>query len=187
METPGELLRYVVRVLEELGLPYAVGGSIAASVYGEPRYTRDIDIVVSLPAEQVQSFVSRFPFPAFYVDADVARQASLEAGMFNIIHESGLKVDIYIPDDSIARSQIATARRLTSADGVSASFSGPEVLIIKKLQYYRMGEMERHVRDIAAMLRVAGARIDRDRVTALAEQEGLSDLWRRVLQRLEDT
>ena len=34
--------------LERLGLPYCVTGSVAASVYGEPRLTADIDIVLLL-------------------------------------------------------------------------------------------------------------------------------------------
>ena len=32
--------------LERLGVPYCVTGSVAASVYGEPRLTADIDLVV---------------------------------------------------------------------------------------------------------------------------------------------
>ena len=186
MDTPGELLRYVADVLEDLGLSYAVGGSFASSAYGEPRYTRDVDVIVALPPERVPEFVARFPPPDFYVDAEVARQAAIERGMFNIIHAySAIKIDIYIPDDAVARDQIARSRRITGADGVSAAFSAPEELIIKKLQFYRMGEIERHLRDVAAMLRVSGEEIDRERIRQLAAQEGLSDLWQAILRRLE--
>ena len=49
--TQAELLRYLVEVLDGLGLTYMVGGSHAAMYYGEPRLTRDVDIVVALTLE----------------------------------------------------------------------------------------------------------------------------------------
>lgn len=48
-----ELLRYLVTALEEVGVPYALGGSIASIAYGEPRATLDIDVVVSLDSENL--------------------------------------------------------------------------------------------------------------------------------------
>ena len=47
--TPAELLRYLVEVLDGLGLPYMVGGSHAAMYYGEPRLTRDVELNIRRP------------------------------------------------------------------------------------------------------------------------------------------
>ena len=43
-----ELLGRVVRILEEQGTTYSLVGSLASGVYGEPRLTHDIDVVLAL-------------------------------------------------------------------------------------------------------------------------------------------
>lgn len=47
-----ELLHWVVEVLEEQGITYLLVGSLASGVYGEPRLTHDLDIVVELRPDQ---------------------------------------------------------------------------------------------------------------------------------------
>ena len=47
--TQAELLRYLVEVLETLGAEYMIGGAQAAIYYGEPRLTRDVDVIVAPP------------------------------------------------------------------------------------------------------------------------------------------
>jgi hypothetical protein len=53
-------LRSIIETLERLGLPYMIGGSVASSIYGEARSTRDVDVSVVLSLEQVGSFVRSF-------------------------------------------------------------------------------------------------------------------------------
>ena len=43
---PASPLAPFLQPLETLGLPYCITGSVAASVYGEPRLTADIDVVL---------------------------------------------------------------------------------------------------------------------------------------------
>ena len=52
MPAPSPLAPFL-EPLERLGLPYCVTGSVAASVYGEPRLTADIDIVPLLKAVDI--------------------------------------------------------------------------------------------------------------------------------------
>lgn len=70
---PSDLLRFVVGVLERLGIRYFVTGSTVTIFYGEPRFTNDIDIVVDLPASGVSEFCRQFPDDDFYVSTEVAR------------------------------------------------------------------------------------------------------------------
>lgn len=155
---------------------------MAAIIYGEPRYTSDVDIVVTISPDEIRRFVERFPRPEFYVDPETARQATVAHEQFNIIHPfSGLKVDVYVAGDAIARGQIANARRVTTVDGLTARFSPPEELIVKKMQFYLYGEIETHLRDIVSMLRISGERIDRDRIGQLAAEHGVSAVWRKIL------
>jgi len=186
LDSLAELLEFLVRQLEKADIPYALTGSVASMSYGEPRSTRDIDVVVLLAEEHVPGLRSLFPPDAFYFDEDVAREAIREGAQFNIVHPySGLKVDVYIPGDAIARSMVANARTRRAVGGMPARFSPPEELIVKKLQYQRMGGGERHLRDVAAMIEVSRDLIDLERVADLARTVGVSELWQQVLAQLE--
>jgi len=44
---PAELLAKIVEILEDLKIPYAITGGFAISVWGNPRSTNDIDIIVA--------------------------------------------------------------------------------------------------------------------------------------------
>ena len=55
---PTDVLLLVTEALESLGIAYCVGGSFASSTYGEPRATRDVDILVALPVNKAARFVA---------------------------------------------------------------------------------------------------------------------------------
>jgi len=78
--TQAELLRYLVETLEALGVEYMIGGSHAAMYYGEPRLTRDVDVVVTLHPDRLPPLLERFPAGEFYVDPEGAREAIAAAG-----------------------------------------------------------------------------------------------------------
>jgi hypothetical protein len=181
-----DLLRHVCEILEELSLPYLVTGSQATIAFGEPRFTNDIDIVVALTPERLDSFVKRFPADEFYLSRSAAVEAIARHSMFNIIHPtSGLKIDVIIPGESAyEQSRFERGRRVQISPDFAATFASPEDVIIKKLQFYKIGNSDRHLRDIAGVLKVSGEAIDRDYVTANAEQFGVGDIWKRVLNEL---
>lgn len=81
-----DLLRLVLDVLEGQQIVYCLGGSLASGVYGEPRYTHDIDVVVDLRMEQVARLCQAFPTPEFYVSQQAAREAVTLRSQFNVIH-----------------------------------------------------------------------------------------------------
>lgn len=181
-----ELLRYVVERLEKLGIRYFVTGSVVTVFYGEPRFTHDVDIVATLTPAQVARFCREFPAPEFYVSEEAARQAIATCGQFNIIHpESGLKIDVIVPADTpFNQSRFARARRVMPATDYEASFASPEDTIIKKMEYYREGGSEKHLRDITGVLKVGGDQIDRSYIAQWAAQLGLSPIWQAILERL---
>lgn len=183
---PPDLIDFIVPILEELEIPYAIGGSVAAMAYGDPRTTNDLDVVVELAPEDVPLLLARFPRPQCYHDEQAAREAVRSGGQFNIIFaELALKIDVYVAADPIARLQIERAVPLATPGGLVARFSAPEELIVKKLGFYDFSGSERHLRDIAAMLRHSAHLIDRERITRLAAETGLGETWRAVLQRVD--
>jgi hypothetical protein len=121
-----------VRPLNQLGIRYMVGGSVAAILYGEPRLTLDVDFVVFLRLEDIARLRGAFPSPEFYVPpteviaAEIARELT---GSFNFRY--------------IRRMQFR---------GEPIVVAPPEYVIVRKLEYFRKGGSEKHLRDIRAML-----------------------------------
>lgn len=182
METPEELLVHLTGTLEKLEIPYAIGGSLAAIAYGEPRFTRDIDVVVALRIDDIPGLRASFPPEEYYLDEEAAGQAVREASQFNIIHpRSGFKIDLYVAADRIARNQIARARLLPTGRDRSALFSPPEELILKKLEFFEAGGSDKHLRDVKAILSISVEELDQEYLRHEAERAGLSGLLAEVM------
>jgi hypothetical protein len=184
---PSDLLLLLVGTLERLGIGYQVTGSTATITHGEPRFTNDIDVVVDLRPDQIAPFAAAFPDPEFYLSVDAVREAVRQRHQFNIIHpSSGLKIDvILLPDNESARSQWQRSVRLCIASGVEANFISPEDVILRKMEYYQEGGSEKHLRDIAGVLKIQGEQIDRRYLDDWSARLGLAEIWEMVLQRID--
>ena len=182
-----ELLTYVVATFDRLAIPHMVVGSFASYAYGEPRFTQDIDIVLDLASSDVTAFCTAFPAPEFYVSEPAARDAVRTRFQFNILHPtSGNKIDCIFPgSNEWARTQLSRRRRLKLLDEVEAYVAGPEDVILGKLWYYSDGHSEKHLRDIAGILKRLGPLVDRAEVSAWATKLGYTDIWESVLKKLE--
>ncbi len=176
---PAELLAHLAASLELLQIRYLVTGSMATIAYGEPRFTNDIDVVVALLGDKIDAFCARFPAPEYYCPRHMVADAVRKKWQFNIIHPaSGLKIDVIIATDSdFDRSRLSRGERIATGDDAFVSFASPEDVILKKLVYYREGGSEKHLRDIAGVLKVQGDRVDRTYITAWADRLGVSAEW----------
>jgi hypothetical protein len=180
-----DLLRHLTLTLERLGIRYLITGSSATIFFGEPRFTNDIDVVVVLTADRIHDLLAAFPSSEFYVSEEAARRAVEQRAQFNIIHPaSGLKVDVIVSGDSaFDHSRFHRAVRVHPSD-FDASFASPEDVIIKKMQYFEEGGSEKHLRDIAGVLKVMGEQIDRRYIAEWAQRLGVGEIWQRVIQTL---
>lgn len=184
-----ELLRHCVTALERLRMPYFVTGSVATVYYGEPRFTNDVDVVVALPLQGVPRFCRAFPQPEFYLSEDAVREAVEHHGQFNIIHPtSGLKIDVMIPSDTpFNESRFARVNRVKPSEDYDAWFAAVEDVILKKLEYYREGGSEKHIRDIAGVLKISGDRVDFTYIASWAARLGLESIWEEVKNRVDSS
>jgi hypothetical protein len=182
-----DLLRKLATSLEKLGIEYVVVGSTASIAYGEPRFTNDIDVVVNLSLKHVAPLCAEFPGPEFYVSQPAVQSAVSKQFQFNILHpSSGYKIDCIVAGaDEFARSELDRGVEIYREDGAyKVRFATPEDVIIKKLEYFKLGESEKHVRDILGILRAQGDRIDRDYIDGWSRRKGLTDIWDAILARL---
>ena len=181
-----ELLRFVAGTLERLGIRYFVTGSMATIFFGEPRFTNDIDIVIDLPPGKVSALCAAFPAEDFYLSEESARRAVARRGQFNVIHpRSGLKIDLIVAGDTpLDRSRFLRVRRLSPGPDFQASFSSPEDVILKKMEFYQEGHSEKHLRDIAGVFKVSGDQIDRSYLEEWIAKLGLEEVWQEILRRV---
>lgn len=181
-----ELLARLVSALERLQIPYLITGSVAAMAYGEPRLTNDIDVVVDLDEYHVRGLLAQFPVDEFYLSDEAIRDALIRKGQFNIIHPaSGLKIDVMVQQGTaFEQSRFSRARLVYFTDKQGGRFAAPEDVIVKKMEYYRDGGSEKHLRDIAGIMKVSAATIDQAYIGRWADQLGLRDIWDAVLRRL---
>lgn len=176
-----DLLELFIARLESAGVRHLVTGSVAATVYGEPRATHDIDLVVSLSASSRDALATAFPEAEFYVpppeviEAEARRDAR---GHFNIIHHaSGLKADIYlVGDDELHAWAFGRALEYRIGD-LTVRVAPPEYVIVRKLEFYREGGSPKHLRDIRSMLAVSADLIDLASVEDWVRRRGLIDQW----------
>lgn len=181
-----ELLRYLVQCFEKLNIPYFLTGAIASIAYGEPRLTNDIDVVADIKGKDISWFKECFPEEEFYLDKDSMKDAIRRCGHFNIIHpSSGLKVDIFISkDDTFDRNRFSRVKKIRPTEDTEANFASIEDVIIKKMEYYREGRSEKHLRDITGMIKISGDQIDYEYITGWADKLDLQIIWQAILKRI---
>lgn len=183
MTDPDELSRALVAVadvLDELGVRWAVGGSLASAAHGEPRATNDVDVIASLSASDARTLVERLVAAGFYADVDAALDAVRRRSSFNVIDtRSFIKVDVFVPGTGpLGLGQLDRAAHL---DIFPASRPIPvlaaEDTILQKLNWYRAGGSlsDRQWRDIVSVLRL-GTELDDVYLDTVASAEGLTDL-----------
>ena len=179
----------VIETLESLGFVYFIGGSFASIYYGEMRTTQDIDIAVVLPLEEATRFVQAFQALDYYVYLEMIVDAFIHKQPFNVIDaESGYKADIFLvdPDEPTDLERSAMARRRREVydpdTGAETYLYAPEDVIIYKLKYYLSGRIDKHLRDIAAMLMVQGDLLDFDYLERWATRIGAAELWHTLLE-----
>jgi hypothetical protein len=178
---------FVTQTLESLGIPYAVGGSLASSLHGVMRSTLDVDIVADVLPEHIQPMVEAFS-KEFYADDEMMRDAIEHQSSFNLIHyETAFKVDIFIRKSrAFDQMQLNRRRRsvIASDPEQSVYVTSPEDTILAKLEWYRMGDevSDRQWRDILGILKTRAGELDLDYLRKWAPELHVSDLLERALK-----
>ncbi len=179
MHGPVELELFVRR-LEAVGAPYMVTGATAAIVYGQPRVTNDLDVVLSLNDAGRVALLVAFPDAEFYVPPEAvirAEQARTHRGHFNLIHhESGYKADIYLTGaDPLHEWALERRRRIRWNENLELWVAPPEYVVLRKMEFYREGGSTKHPADIRAIREVTG--IDQAAIEPWIERLGLREIW----------
>ena len=170
--------------LEKAGLPDMITGAAAAILYGQPRTTNDLNVVIELKETDLPHLRAAFPEADYYLPPDeiiaVEIRRALRGHLNALHHESGFKADLYpIGEDALHQWGLPRRRSVTHG-GLAISFAPPEYVILRKLEYFREGGSTKHLTDIRAMLDISGDTIDRAVLAEWIARLGVQVEWSRV-------
>ncbi|CAN5694329.1 hypothetical protein BH10CHL1_BH10CHL1_03740 [soil metagenome] len=179
-----EFTRLVLDTLEVVDLEYMIGGSIGLLAWGEPRTTRDFDVVINLPVEQIYAFSQELKKRNMLVPWEVMLDLLMQPEgdlPINAIHlDTAFKAEFFLlrPDDKFRATALTRRRRMDIGPPLGKVYvHAPEDLIIYKLRYYQLSEQSKHMRDIASILEATGDQLDYRYLQEWIDYFCLSSAW----------
>jgi hypothetical protein len=181
---PADAASVVAAILDEVAVPYVIGGSVASSFHGEPRATNDLDVLVDLRPDRVPALV-RALRPTFEVWEDTVLDAVRRGRSFSAIHVEELwKVDFFVAGrERLDRLQLERGVAVRLA-GRSVRMCSAEDIVLRKLEWNRRsgGVLERQLRDVVGVLKARRDALDLGYLHETARALGLADLLERCLR-----
>ncbi len=180
-----DLYSRLLHPLSKTGIRFMITGSVAVIAYGEPRMTNDVDVVIDLKPEDAPKLYRAYSSSDFYAPpADVmAAEAETDEGQFNVVHlDSVMRADFYVAGNDPLHDWALNNRKIESVDGVSLPFAPLEYLVVRKLEYYRKSQSDRHLRDIAGLLKVSGDGVNFETLDGFINERELQAEWGEALK-----
>ncbi len=157
-----DLIDVAVRNLDDVGITYAVTGSVASGIHGEPITSWDVDIVVLMSESQASQLADVLP-QRFYRSKEALEQAARTFGMTNLIDtETGLKVDLACMRPTPYRASVFARRVKASLGPDEPEFDAvsPEDIILMKLDWRRESQSQKQWDNALSVACVKGASLD---------------------------
>jgi hypothetical protein len=182
-----DVMFLVAEVLEKMGIPYCVCGSLASSLLGEWRSTRDVDLLADIKGKQVRP-LSEALQSDFYAEEHSMIQAVKLRRSFNVIHSETLyKVDLFVSKGTEFEKKQLERRQLRSVnpeDQKTAYFATPEDTILAKLAWYRLGNeiSDQQWRDVMGVVKLQRGKLDLEYLRHWSAELNVSDLFADALQ-----
>jgi len=180
-----------IAAVEAAGIPYMIGGAVAAWAWGEPRATLDLDLVVDIPLESIGRLSEELEKRDMLVPAERILDNILETRSdlpINAIHSySGYKADLYPlrEGDELRASAFQRRQKIDLGEPLGECYlHSPEDLIIYKLWFYSLSQQTKHIRDITSMVMSISDELDFDYIECWVNKKGLSSLWADLLARI---
>lgn len=191
MTHPTDFLVHVAALLERLGVPYHVGGSVASSAHGMYRASADVDFVIDPTADQLEE-LARALESEFYVSRAAMAEALSRRSTFNAIHETtSFKIDFFIkgttPFDA-EELRRSVRQRVGGERQREVLLKSPEDTVLRKLEWFRRGgEMsDRQWQDVLSILAAAKGQLDEAHLDRWSRELDVADLLERARQEVAD-
>lgn len=153
-------------IFEQAGIPYFVTGGVASAAWGEPRTTRDLDVVVIVGANR-QKLSKALKLAGFLI-------AGLDSNTIQITHQTEITTADLIVLSGESAWEKEQFKRRTFLGGIW--FASPEVTILSKL---RWANSEKQRQDIQGILKTAP--VDQQYLKRWAKKLGLEQRLQNAL------
>jgi len=182
MTTQDDFLKRLIKVLGDCSIPYMISGSFSSSYHGQPRATKDIDIVIAPTEEQLLKFVKSLG-EDYYVSLEAVRDAFANNSMFNIIDSiSGWKADFILRKARAFSCQEFERRGVAEIGGLDVWVTSPEDIILCKLEWSEDSQSERQFTDALGVAVVQWDRLDLDYLRRWAKELQVKDSLEQLLE-----
>ena len=151
-----DFLRVLIVFFEKQNISYMLSGSVAMSLYTQPRFTRDYDFVVNLKPEHINELLINFR-EGYYLNDESIKEAIRKKSMFNIIdHKSGYKADfVILNDEPFRQTEFRRQKKMKFLDMIISVVS-PEDLLLSKLIWIQEIQSGVQMEDIKLLSEVEG-------------------------------
>jgi hypothetical protein len=187
-----DFTRLVLDALEAVGVDYMLGGALAVAAWAEARSTQDVDLVVSIPLEQMQRLSEELGKREMLVPVDIILDTFLENRAdlpINAIHLSaGYKAELFLlrSGDALRTSAFSRRRMVDLGPPLGEVYvHAPEDLILYKLLYFRSGRQSKHIRDITSIVLSLGDMLDLTYIETWVQRLGLTVVWDEILRQMQ--
>ena len=172
-----EFVKKIVGGFTKKGLDYAFTGALAASFYGVPRTTADVDVVVSVSVEDAKTkLASALRLAGLQVNEkriDDALTSSYKIATFRS-QKSPFAVDIIFSDE--------IKKRRGNIAGIDTFFQVPEDLILAKLRMIKATMQKdrtpKDEEDVKAILHFT--EVDMEAIEKQAKKDKTLEIWKRL-------
>jgi predicted nucleotidyltransferase len=150
----------LIDVLEREKIQYAIIGGLAVMIYGEPRFTKDVDINIILEKGKIKDFIKKLQAKGFSPSLYNAVQIAETSGYLQVSYNTGKNLtsfDIIIAENPIEFSAIERAK-IKKIDGMNIKMITPEDLIIQKIT----SEREKDKNDLIGIIARQEGKMDLD-------------------------
>ena len=177
-----EILADVTRRLEEASIPYAVGGSLASSAWGQQRQTNDADIAILVDKISVGKLGPAFPDPYYFNQSEASQCVRIadEFRTVQLLHmEEAFTIDLFLlHGTAYDATMLGRARHLKITAADSGKFCAPEDIVLAKLRWFVLGNRvsDRQWHDIVNVLTIQRDLLDEAYLDKWAEHFGVRDL-----------
>lgn len=177
-----KILKKIIPLLETAGINYMLTGGLAVSMWGRPRSTADIDIVIEIEPKDKKNIFNLFK-KDFYISEEALDMAISKQSQFNIIDfESGSKVDFYVRgNDSYEQNRFKRKKRQNILD-IDMNLISPEDLILIKLLWYKESGSTRHLEDNESILKIS--KVDIEYIKKWAKQQDTIEIFNELYKKI---
>lgn len=157
-----DLMDSVCTALDAAGVFYAITGSVASSLHGQPYDSQDIDIGVFMTESQGRKLAAELP-NRFYRSEDAIIEAVKRKTMANLIDTATqFKIDLCVlPDEPFYREAMnRRARTSFGPDAPSYWVVSPEDVVLMKLLWRKESRSHKQWQNALSVLHTQGARLD---------------------------